>query len=455
MSTLPEDPRWEHVSRARWFGGKGRGAVPLALDALDWFAGPAATAQAPASQPPGVRSEILTVGYPDSSREFYQLLLSYRAEPLDGAVIGHDELGWIHDATKDPEAISALVRALAHPRSSPDGPHAGPSALRWAAHLQQAQVFERPLAARPFEGEQSNSTVFLGDSALVKFFRRLEPGHNIDVELHAALGRSGVHDVDALYGWVDAALPEHIAGQGARADLLMVSQQLEVLDEGWTLGVHCAGTGTDFGRQATELGAALARVHAALARALPTEEVDGGQLADAMTARLDAAAAQAPQLARLRGPIAAVFDRLRGRRLAAQRIHGDFHLGQTLSTSSGWKIIDWEGEPLKSLAQRARPDSVWRDVAGMLRSLGYARAVGHGTPAWQRQAADAFLTAYQTHATTPPDTDTLSAYVVDKAVYEVVYETHNRPGWVHIPMQAVMDIVAPGGTATRRPEDGS
>ncbi|MBX1705775.1 phosphotransferase, partial [Campylobacter jejuni] len=67
-----------------------------------------------------------------------------------------------------------------------------------------------------------------------------------------------------------------------------------------------------------------------------------------------------------RGTLTARFEKLRGRHLAAQRIHGDFHLGQTLLTPGGWRIIDFEGEPLKPLAERRLPDSRWRDVAGMM-----------------------------------------------------------------------------------------
>lgn len=455
MSGLGKDPRWAHARDARWFAGKGRGGTPVALDPLDWFVPPGPGA-------PGVRSEILTVAYPDSSREFYQLLVSYRAQPLSDALIGPTgELGFAHDATKDPGAIAALMTALhdapaGNARTGSDGtagPQHGPS---WSAHLVAPEVLSRPLAARPFHGEQSNSTVFLGDEALVKFFRRLEAGRNIDIEMHEALGRGHVDEVDALYGWVDAALPPGIAGAGARADLLMISEELAVRDEGWQLAVAASSAGTDFSALAGELGVALARVHAALARTLPTGRLDGDAVARAMTARLDAAAAQVPQLRRHRERITALFDRLRGRTVPCQRIHGDFHLGQTLLTRSGWKIIDWEGEPLKSLTQRAQPDSVWRDVAGMLRSFGYARAVGAGTRRWQRDAADCFMSGYRSGAETPADTDTLNAYVVDKAIYEVIYETHNRPDWAHIPMQAVVDVIdAPHGTATRRPDDGS
>ncbi len=438
MNQLAQDARWRHTLGARWFAGKGRAGIPVALTPLRWY-------HEPSGATPGVRSEILTVGYPDASREYYQLVVSYRDEPFAPALIGPagGGLGWVHDATKDPEAIPVLLAALAEHGAGPQASGSRHPDLQWTAHLLRPEVFAEPLPARPFGGEQSNSSVFVGDTAVVKFFRRLEAGRNIDIELHEALVNRGVTDVDALYGWVDADLPSQIAGAGARADLLMVSEQLAVRAEGWPLATASSSAGNDFTAQAEGLGAALARVHAALSTALPTGEVDGSSMAATMTTRLNRAVAEVPALGAHRSQITDVFDRLRGRRLPTQRIHGDFHLGQTLLTDSGWKIIDLEGEPMKSLAERTRPDSVWRDVAGMLRSFGYANAVGGGTKRWQRDSCAGFMAGYQGLAPTAPDTDTLTAYVVDKAVYEVVYETHNRPDWVHIPMQAVVDILGP------------
>ncbi len=124
----------------------------------------------------------------------------------------------------------------------------------------------------------------------------------------------------------------------------------------------------------------------------------------------------------------------------------------------GWKIVDFEGEPAKPLGERLLPDSPWRDVAGMLRSFDYAprvveRIVGEGDPEgadqrayraaeWAARNSDAFLEAYAGHELTEAEQTLLSAYLADKAVYETVYETRNRPTWVSIPLDAVARIGA-------------
>jgi maltokinase len=183
------------------------------------------------------------------------------------------------------------------------------------------------------------------------------------------------------------------------------------------------------------------------------------ELAAAMTGRLEAALVVVPELAEHAGSLRAAFDavsKLDG--LEVQQIHGDLHLGQTLRTSVGWKIVDFEGEPVKTLAERQRPDSPWRDVAGMLRSFDYAarvveRSLSTSDDAdaeridsraqeWSERNKNHFLFAYAGGELTHAQEVLLNAYVADKAVYETVYETRNRPSWVAIPLQAVARIGA-------------
>jgi maltokinase len=178
------------------------------------------------------------------------------------------------------------------------------------------------------------------------------------------------------------------------------------------------------------------------------------ELAKRMHERLDDAIDVVPDLAtyadrlRLTFDAAAVLDSV-----PAQRIHGDMHLGQTLRTVKGWKLVDFEGEPAKPLAERLLPDPVWRDVAGMLRSFDYAaevveRELGEGDPdigpqlseradEWTQRNRTAFVEAYAGRPLTRFEQVLLDAYEVDKAVYECVYEARNRPTWVDIPLAAI------------------
>src|SRR5262249_7793485 len=136
--------------------------------------------------------------------------------------------------------------------------------------------------------------------------------------------------------------------------------------------------------------------------------------------------------------------------VVAQRVHGDLHLGQTLRTVKGWKLIDFEGEPMKSLQERVAPDSALRDVAAMLRSFDYAagatlREFGTGdqlsyrAEEWAQRNRQAFLDGYVSVASldAPEDRILMRAYEADKAVYEAVYEARNRPNWLAIPLHAV------------------
>jgi maltokinase len=200
---------------------------------------------------------------------------------------------------------------------------------------------------------------------------------------------------------------------------------------------------------------ATAEVHTDLARTLPSGPVPAEQraaLAAAMRSRLDRAAADVPELAPYAPALAATYDALARLRepLTVQRIHGDYHLGQVMRTPDGWKLLDFEGEPAKPLAERRAPDSPVRDVAGMLRSFDYAArhmlADGPSDPQreyraaeWAERNREAFCDGYAKGAGDDPRTHDvlMRAYETDKAVYEVVYEARNRPSWLRIPLAAI------------------
>jgi maltokinase len=285
---------------------------------------------------------------------------------------------------------------------------------------------------------------------MLKLFRRLEIGRNLDIEVHESLSRSGVADVARLFGWVEASWPGAEGGQDLlTADLAMVVEKLADAEDGWGVALDLLRQQSDFSSLARDLGRALAEIHAALRAAFPSTVVSGERTAQVMKDRLDVAVGIAPALTPHVTGLSQCFDALAEAELSTQRVHGDFHLGQTLLTPSGWKIIDFEGEPVKTLAERSEPDSVWRDIAGMLRSFDYAAASvpGPDSRQWAEACRAAFLDGYAGGELSAADEAALQAYVADKAVYEVVYEVRNRPDWVNIPLAAVAAITTAQASA--------
>jgi trehalose synthase-fused probable maltokinase len=134
-----------------------------------------------------------------------------------------------------------------------------------------------------------------------------------------------------------------------------------------------------------------------------------------------------------------------------QRVHGDYHLGQVLLVPNrGWVLLDFEGEPLRPMAERSEPDLALRDVAGMLRSFDYAAGASReakpgddrhaeATERWAQDARAAFLEGYQNRVGEPlaRHERLLAALELDKALYEAVYEARNRPDWLPIPVAAI------------------
>jgi maltose alpha-D-glucosyltransferase / alpha-amylase len=169
--------------------------------------------------------------------------------------------------------------------------------------------------------------------------------------------------------------------------------------------------------------------------------------------------------------ILAVLQKFTGHKFSAWkiRIHGDFHLGQVLYTGNDFVIIDFEGEPVKSLSERRIKQSPLRDVAGMMRSFYYAaHAVlkqrsqmrAEDVPflepwaeAWYRYNAGVFLASYEKTVAgsglipkEPEEAEImLQTFMLDKAVYELGYELNNRPAWVSIPLRGILGLLNPEG----------
>ncbi|MBT1546885.1 hypothetical protein KK098_16475 [Curtobacterium flaccumfaciens pv. flaccumfaciens] len=354
--------------------------------------------------------------------------------------------GTVVDATTDLAWVSAL-------------------AARIDAAADSLSPIGRVTAARVLTGEQSNTSVICdtesGDRVIIKVFRVLHHGDNPDVTTQLALTAAGSARVPRVYGALRADWPDVGRPDGTATGHLAFAQEfLPGLDDAWRVALQEAQARTPFGDRAQQLGTALAEVHRTLARALPTEPADAGRRDTAvatMYARLDTAAREAPAVADHADAIRAVYARAADATWPdLQRIHGDLHLGQVLAAPEprGWVFLDFEGEPLRPLDERSLPDVTLRDVAGMLRSFDYvAGALAHDAEpvdaaAWAEEARRRFLDGYQrgTGADLAAHSALLDAFELDKAVYEVVYETRNRPDWVGIPLAAVARLVGRTGS---------
>ncbi|MCX4748320.1 hypothetical protein OG455_22860 [Kitasatospora sp. NBC_01287] len=422
------------------------------------------------------------------TRHHYQLLLGLRRSlpaELAAAEIGRAEGGrwdgWtLYEATEDHELMERLLDRTATRASAGEGGESGDGgesgALRMS--LTGARPVPRGLAARALAVEQSNSTVVYGDQLLFKIFRQPEPGPHPETDALRALTRVRCRRIPGLAGWLHTeGDPQHSVVLGILEDFLPAR------GDGWQLAVEqaadCLGDSCrvpalgGFTAEAKTLGAAVAEVHAALAEAFPQVVLDCDAVAEQVAAlhrELRAAVRQVPELEPYEGRLAGLYEdyeKVAGRTgtLLGQRIHGDLHLGQVLRTEDGWKVIDFEGEPSRPVAERHLPQPVLKDVAGMLRSFDYAAQQALATLpvppeasaeasaeqlrrsrrayAWAVRNRRAFTAGYAAAGGTDPNCHpvVLRAFEAEKAVYEAVYEAQHRPGWLPIPLAAIQRLV--------------
>jgi maltokinase len=319
-------------------------------------------------------------------------------------------------------------------------------------------------ASLALTSEQSNTSLVFGDVAIMKAFRRVEPGLNPDIEIHAELTRLGARHIARLLGFVSADV------DGEPWSLAMLQEYMTTASDGWQLAtasvrdlmaeadLHAEEAGGDFAGEAHRLGVSTAEVHTDLVAAFGSSTLTSADLAEraaSMEARLTGALAEVPQLAEVAGGLRQAYRDLAelSEPVSAQRVHGDLHLGQVLRTVHRWVFLDFEGEPAKSISERRALDSPIRDVAGMLRSFDYAARhqlidVG-ATPQsefrateWADRNRAAFCSGYAEGGGLDPAEAAvlLRAFEADKAVYELVYEARNRPNWLPIPLASLQRL---------------
>lgn len=446
-TTLASLAAW--MPRQRWYAAKGRSPVLRWVGRYDL---PAAGDAAP-----GV---FLVADESTFPVVLYQVPVVARPATAETAsadhVIGAPDAGTVLiDGVHDPAFTDALLRLVTE-----GGRGSGPETVATGIPVGGDRP-RRALTASVLRGEQSNTSIIFRSpdepgGIICKVFRQLHAGLNPDIELQVALAEAGSPFVPAAVGQVEGMWPEPGTDGGARGSLAFAQEFLPGVEDAWRVALDACGRGEDFTDRARELGEATAAVHLDLARLFPTDD-DAPR--EAMTlswaARLATAVAEVPAIGGLRAGIEAVYRRASEIPWPPlQRVHGDFHLGQVLHVPDrGWVLLDFEGEPLRPMSERRRPDLALRDVAGMLRSFDYvagsARIDGSTAPAasaetWAGAARTAFLGGYG--AVTGLDLDAhralLTTLELDKAVYEAIYESRNRPAWTAIPLQAIARLAA-------------
>ena len=348
--------------------------------------------------------------------------------------------------------------------------------------------------------EQSNTGVFFGNRLFLKGYRRMRVGVNPELELGRFLTeKSPFPNIAPLVGYA-----EYFEDGGDEPITLAVLQKfVENQGDLWTLTLEHLGrtlqtppvvtqpntenapeaAAADFhlSRMAT-LGRRIGELHRALAMHTgdaafdpePVTQADVDAWKTRVAAELDETfrqieALQGEKLREQVAPLLAAREKLRARisdiavplgQLTKTRYHGDLHMGQVLVAQDDFIIVDFEGEPGRSLEERRAKTCVMRDVAGMVRSFGYAHAAaarreappteGRGTLLgdWERDAVQCFLQGYreatQGVSSVPGDAAAFRAlldfFVLEKALYELRYEVANRPDWVDIPLRGLMEV---------------
>jgi len=467
-------PNW--LEQRRWFADKGRGISGVAIeDALvervefDWFA-----------------LAVARVAFIDGGAARYLLPLALTVAPGATDVIHWPAAGAVPGAIVDATEKSWFGGWLLDQFAGATDPARG--AWMFTAHpgagAEIASARNCPTTA--VSAEQSNSSFRFDDILIVKLFRRLQPGLNPEEEVLRALAGVRFGRVPRYAGSVSWR-----SRDGATYAVALAQGFVANTGDGWTWMLQrlaAVATGNLESEQfAAErlLGLRTGELHVALGAVQEPEfrpEISDRATFDEDARRTLAAIEETilllqehkgplPELLLTRLPAAiaglrALAERVNGYRDELNtlriRVHGDYHLGQTLRTPDGdWVIIDFEGEPARPLEERRQRASVLKDVAGMLRSFAYARgaaeraadgaanrAASRRLEAWETGARRAFLEGYRqalaaTEMRLVPEDDkafgrALAAWELDKVLYEVAYEARNRPDWLELPLRSLL-----------------
>jgi len=432
-----------------------------------------------------------------------------------------EQRGLLYDALGPPGFAEGLLNIIAKRRRAANetGTLVG-STTRAFARLRGPETIR--LEAALSVAEQSNNSVVFGERLILKVFRRLEDGVNPELEVGRFLTeKTSFGQIAPLAGSLEfrrdngepvalAVLQGYVPNQGdawqytlttldhylkpmevpasgeppARAKTLLQASSMEMPEVATrTIGAYLESARL-LGRRTAELHIALASDPAdpafAPERISPQDQRSIYQSLNAVAMRSlellrsqlnrlpEDARDEAKRVLDLEPRITQALRAFLARRLTTTRIrvHGDYHLGQVLYTGHDFVIIDFEGEPTRTLYERRLKRLALRDVAGMLRSFDYASQAalrsGNFVPEsrprleawahfWVDSVSAAFLHSYLTTAgsasfvpQTAEDLDLqLSTMLLEKALYELRYELNSRPDWVRIPLRGILEVVHP------------
>ncbi|WP_106849427.1 phosphotransferase [Blastococcus sp. Marseille-P5729] len=421
MRTPPGDHLARWLLRQRWYAGRDKAVPHTALSMVG----------APYEHDGlSVALAVVTAGDGPATERYFVPIAHAAGHGLASDPIYTGDAEWF-DAFAHPASARVAIELLGRSTSAVQ-----------ATWLDEAPLDLTGLTAAA--GEQSNSSLLTGQH-VIKVLRRMQPGPNPEVEVGQALRSST--SVATLCGFSQLA--------DGPTDVLVVHRRIAGAD-GFTLAVADADRQAvgeveqHFPGAAYELGITLGAVHSDLVTAFGEESSAsyGPELSRRLLRRLDALA-DLDVLQPYLSSAAAIFGDLARvqRPLTVHRVHGDLHLGQSLFTDDGWRLIDFEGEPRRPLEERRAPESPLRDLAGMLRSFGYAarwsRRPG-GSGGWEHAARRMLLEGYRLQRPDAVDEQVLEALELDKALYEVGYENAYRPDRVRIPLSAVAALAGRG-----------
>jgi maltose alpha-D-glucosyltransferase/alpha-amylase len=487
-ASLSSETLLAFLQRQRWFSAKGlapRGARVSSIVIAPWGDGRFALA----------RVAVAT----GDVEHIYQLPLAMPAaapSTVPAAAVISTSPHAMYDAVHDPDFRTGLANALAA------GAAVNSEGVRWIAEPTHPSRFVVPdgVVTRVGGAEQSNTSIIVGDFAIIKLFRSLRTGIHPDVEVTRFLTtRARFTHTPALLAsmWFDDASGNTTSG--------MIQTFLSGSADAWEYALESAKSyfiagprepTNTFLADAERLGAITRAMHDALASddddpAFAPEPATHEDL-DRWTARVTASVQdafallekqlQSPSFPKQRSAeakalvgrrdhftrwIEEIGDALGDDLGLLIRVHGDYHLGQVLRTPAGdFSVIDFEGEPSRSLDERREKTSPLRDVSGMLRSFAYASAslamAAEKTldmptrelrsARWERDVRAAYLSGYlanddeESPGILPEEAEhvhlLIALFEAEKVFYELAYELNNRPDWAWIPMRGISKLLA-------------